>query len=811
MRIKEFSIRRYGPLPDTGRVALGNFSLIYGQNEHGKTLTIEALIKLLLQQLSSQRLKDLFRNIDRVDEDPDGYLIVEDERGEETKLPGKGDLTDIVELSPQECRNIFIIRNSDLSIALESEFYRNVTDRLTGLRTEEIAKIKKQLQEAGKLTNPSSAATLRDVADEKLKTRKENAEELITEIEALEEEIVQQEFDTLEEQLFTSKEQTNEVNLQIGTLEDARKREDYEKGSEAYLSLTSARKNLEELEIYNSADAELWVRCEGDINNWTKQIESLQSEVNAEKGELEQKGKALDAKKLRFQTLNARKQRIDTEIRPVINNYEMGFRKVKREETRSGFYKVATITSAALLLLSMLGIIMNPSPLLYGLLTAFLISTGIFAWLKFSFTREKAHFSAVFEGIRLDASRFELAAESIEEILLNVQRFDEEYAKEQGEIEEAGKKVFYSESQIKRWKETDIPNKERQLSKAQETIEGLVQKSKVKTLKEYRQKLDLKSIYGKSISTQFGILKNQFGSKGEDLQENLSHWRDEIDSLKKYENKAKEIPYDGKAMSRLEGDLQRLQERQRQLESKLSHFQEQLRETERTANVILQPKDSHLYCTTSVDLNVTKNELSAFRNRAETEKDNAVKAITIFEELQREEEEKISTLFGKDSPISHHFSEITGGVYQEVEFAQDETKKIRVKLDDGSSLDAEQLSGATYDQLYLSIRLALGEKLLKGANGFFIMDDPFIKADKERLQRQIDILNRISQSGWQIIYFSAKDEVKDALKHDIENENVSYIELPSIPLHQSSGLGSISEFTSPPKTEAQTNQGELPL
>jgi len=811
MRIKEFSIRRYGPLPDTGRVALGNFSLIYGQNEHGKTLTIEALIKLLLQQLSSQRLKDLFRNIDRVDENPDGYLIVEDESGEEIKLPGKGDLTDIVELRPQECRNIFIIRNSDLSIALESEFYRNVTDRLTGLRTEEIAEIKEQLQELGKLTNPGSAATLRDVVDEKLKTRTRNAEELITKIEALEEEITQDQLDKLEEGLFATKEETNEVNLQIATLEDARKREDYEKGNEAYLSLTSARKNLEELEIYNSADAELWVRCEGDINNWTKQIESLRSEVNAEKKELEQKRKALDEKKLKYRTLNARKQRIDTEIRPVINNYEMGFRKVKREETRSGFYKVAAITSAALLLLSMLGIIMNPSPLLYGLLTAFLISTGIFAWLKFSFTREKAHFSAVFEGIRLDASRFELAAESIEEILLNVQRFDEEYAEEQDEIEKAEKKVFYSESQIKRWTETDIPKMESQLNEARKAIENLMQKSKVKTLKEYRQKLDSKATCEKSINTQIGILKNQFSSKGEDLQENLSHWCDEIDALKEYGNKAKDIPYDEKTMSKLKEDQQKLQDKEQQLEEKLSHFQEQLREIERKANDILQPRGDHFYCNTSIDLNTIKNELSAFINKVAIEKDNAVKAITIFEELQREEEEKISTLFGKDSPISQHFSEITDGVYQEVEFAQDETKKIKVTLEDGNVLHAEQLSGAAYDQLYLSIRLALGEKLLKGSRGFFIMDDPFVKADKERLQRQIDILNRISQSGWQIIYFTAKDEVKDALKQDIENGNVSYMELPSILLHQSLGLGSTSEFTSPPKTEPQTNQGELPL
>jgi len=807
MRIKEFSIRRYGPLPDIGRVALGNFSLIYGENEHGKTLTIDALVKLSFHQLSPQRLKDLFKNINRVDEAPDGYLIVKVENGEEIKLPGKRNLADIAKLSPQECRNIFIIRNSDLSIASESEFYRNVTDRLTGLRTGEILRIKKQLQELGKLTNPSSAATLRDVVDEKLKTKIEEAEELITRIQALQEKIIQEEFDTLEEKLFTTKEETNKVNLQIGTLEDARKREEYEKGSEAYLSLTSARKNLEELEIYNSADAELWVRREGDINNWTKQIESLQSEVNAEKGELEQKRKALDEKKLKSQTLNARKQRIDNEIMPEIKNYEMGFRKVKREETRSGFYKVAAITSAALLSISMLGIIMNPSPLLYGLLTAFLISTGIFAWLKFSFTRAKAHFSAVFEGIRVAASRFELAAESIEEILLNVQRFDEECAKEQGEIEEAGKKVFYSESQIKRWKETDIPNIERQSSEARKTIEGLAQKSKVKTLEEYRKKLDSKSTYEKSINAQKGILKNQFGSKGEDLQENLSHWCDEIDALKEYENKAKETPYDGKAMSKLKEVLQKLQEERQQLEDKLKDFQRQLTEIEGKTNEILQPKDGRLYCTTSIDLNMIKNELSTFMSNVETEKDNALEAITIFEKLEREEEKKISALFGKDSPISQRFSEITGGVYQEVEFAQDETKKIKVKLEDGSALDAEQLSGATYDQLYLSIRLALGEKLLKGSKGFFIMDDPFIKADTERLQRQIDILKRISQSGWQIIYLTAKDEVKDVLKQDIENGNISYTELPSMFPQQSADVDSAPL----PKPDHQLNQGELPL
>jgi uncharacterized protein YhaN len=60
------------------------------------------------------------------------------------------------------------------------------------------------------------------------------------------------------------------------------------------------------------------------------------------------------------------------------------------------------------------------------------------------------------------------------------------------------------------------------------------------------------------------------------------------------------------------------------------------------------------------------------------------------------------------------------------------------------------------------------------------MDDPFVKADGRRLQNQMNILRRISQSGWQVIYFSAKDEVRDALKGDIASGQISLIETHGI-------------------------------
>lgn len=164
-------------------------------------------------------------------------------------------------------------------------------------------------------------------------------------------------------------------------------------------------------------------------------------------------------------------------------------------------------------------------------------------------------------------------------------------------------------------------------------------------------------------------------------------------------------------------------------------------------------------------------------------KEDILAAIKIFEEIEREEEQKISDLFGKDSQISKHFQEITDGIYTEVEYLTNEQindNRIRVKDRNGKIISAENLSSGEYDQLYLSIRIALGEKLLKGDKGFFIMDDPFIKADTKRLRRQIDILKRIAEHGWQIIYFTAKDEVKNAFEDDIKNNIINYKEISGV-------------------------------
>ena len=773
MRLREFAIRHYGPLPDTGRVALDSFSLLFGRNEDGKTLTIDALVKLLFKR-SSRRL---FNNIDRVSGDPDGYLAIEDESGKVTKLPEEEGLADITDLTSEECRNIFIVRNSDLSIASESEFYRSVTERLTGLRTGEIGSIRAKLGELGKLTKGSSDASLRNLAGEKLKARVNDAVDLIEEIRGLEDKLEEEEYDRLEEELLDVREKVGGIESKLESFENARQREQYEKCSEAYEALTRAEQDLKGLEVYSEENARTWGECERDRRSLEEEMERLRGRIETDKGQLEQQREALGERQLEIQVLGDKKKRIDNEIEPEIRNYEMRLGRMKSGEAKGKFLTGSAIASASLLLVSMAGLVMTPAPVFYGFSVLFLVLAMILGAAKLLSMREKAHLAAVLGRIRLSASRFELGGANMEEILSSIQRFSEEYYIRESRTEEAEREVSSLQEEIDRLADTEIPALERRIREATTKIEGVAQEAEVRSLPEYQGRLKHRLACEQTVTTESKMLKSHLGSAGETPEENLQHWLDGINRLKDFRDKAKDRTHDEKAVQELKSAHGRLVEEEKRLHDDMTGFRDQLLSVERKANEILRLEDDYLHCSTSLDVKVIRDRLLGFVAETETTKEDALKAIRIFESLEREEEEKISTLFGKDSPVSEHFHEITGGLYEQVDFVLDGTKRVRVRLKDGSMLDAEQLSGGAYDQLYLSIRLALGEELLRGARGFFIMDDPFIKADKDRLRRQMDILRRICESGWQVIYFTAKDEVKDSLQQDIANGSVSYIEV----------------------------------
>jgi len=377
------------------------------------------------------------------------------------------------------------------------------------------------------------------------------------------------------------------------------------------------------------------------------------------------------------------------------------------------------------------------------------------------------------------AAKFSWGKKDPEEYLAHIKDFKEEHFKKSKELEIIRIEKESLGNKIKGFKEDRIPKKEIMIKRATDEIDNVRRKSGEDSLEEYITKLKSKQDCEKLIGEQRSILNSLFGQRSTTVEENILHWDEEVVGLEKYKDKATALKYDENRISELKEEEKALHENTEKLTENMGIIREEMAGVERKTNEILPLAEEHLYCQTSVDLKAVKEKLQAFLDEKEGDKDNALEVIRIFEKMEMEEKEKVSELFGQESSISKYFNGITDGFYEEVLFNQDR-EKIEVTRKDEVILEAEKLSGGAYDQLYLSIRLALGEKLLKGNKAFFILDDPFVKADIERLHRQVETLKNISKLGWQVLYFSAKDEIKDAMKDDMDSGAVKYIEVQSI-------------------------------
>jgi chromosome segregation protein len=83
--------------------------------------------------------------------------------------------------------------------------------------------------------------------------------------------------------------------------------------------------------------------------------------------------------------------------------------------------------------------------------------------------------------------------------------------------------------------------------------------------------------------------------------------------------------------------------------------------------------------------------------------------------------------------VSQYFDLITGGQGRAVELGED--FQVSVLTADGKPVSPGQLSQGARDQLYLSLRLGIADLLAEDASLPFLLDDPFVNCDAERLER----------------------------------------------------------------------------
>jgi uncharacterized protein YhaN len=127
----------------------------------------------------------------------------------------------------------------------------------------------------------------------------------------------------------------------------------------------------------------------------------------------------------------------------------------------------------------------------------------------------------------------------------------------------------------------------------------------------------------------------------------------------------------------------------------------------------------------------------------------------IFDQLLQKSDGILDEIITGES-VCRGFQQVTGNKYQAVAM---EDLVLMVTDKDGQQWNFANLSTGTRDQLLTVLRLALAEKLLH-EKGFFIFDDPLVSSDRTRLREQMEILGHLTREGWQILFLTAQDEVR---------------------------------------------------
>lgn len=653
MRLKQVNIERYGPLNQVYLRLGKGVQPVFGENETGKTLCVDALLKMLTGKGAGWD-----PSLDRVEETPEGFPILEDD-GKEFKLEKGESLADHLAIDARELRNIFVIRDADLSIPEEDVFYERVTDRITGLRSKDIRRIMEKLMELGRLTKERKEISDAS-AHGKAASNIAEARELRKDIKKYVEEAEERGIPELEAKIFEDESQYAALNTEIKLQEKAEEKDKFLKLEKKLQEANEALENFRKLPP------------EQEIASLSTRLEELKEKEN---------------------------------IKPL-------FERVRAITQKLSYLALPSV--AATWIVSLIFGLAGVEELVIPLILLVALCILLIGWFW---------------------SSWKLSAIENQWIDLVTECQD---------LEVTGKTV----SELKK---------------------GLDK------LREKRNDL------ATSLDQKIEVLKDTLNIDEKSREEALKKASEALSKKKTTIDFEVPIEFDEDKVREAKEKLTKIEERLKDLRQALTDHKENMKGFSNRAHKLdfrtFMGKELELEIENLESLRLLDKELEEFIDEIESDAYLCREAMKTFEELGSEEEAKISELFGEDSSTAHVFKQITRGRYGEVRYDHD-NKTIVVVRPSGQSLWANKLSKGAFDQLYLSIRIDLAQRLLEGRKGFFIMDDAFLSSSSKRFREQINLLRKLSDMGWQIVYFTVKAEDSQALSQISGNKVISLEPLP---------------------------------
>jgi len=654
MKIKEICVQRYDILRPFSAKFDKNVCIIFGPGGSGKTLMIDAILKMLLGGNASGLIRH-----QGIDEMPAGYMVIEKD-GEEYKIDTEKHLSDIpgLELDPVDLKNIFVIQDADLHITEEDKFYGRVTGKLIGVRTGDIRNVKDEVRRRGRLT---PGLELVDKHPLKIGQKARDAKELRQNVQEYIHEADSSGISSLEKQKFDIEWEARALEEKITLLEKAKKKLEFDK---LETSLSKAKNHLKALE-----------------------------EMPDKNGILTLGGKLSDSRK-------------DIEKVPSLE------REANSWKTRFAYISVSTAIAFAALLA--FGFEM-PSIIIPAILLVITI-ISLLKWQQSD--KSLSNIAIKRQSIVNEALDHGIRANTAEEVGVEISRISKEI-----DEEEAG------------------------------------------------------------FNQEKGILREQFEIDDSDRQQFLGKIENALTKLRSNIDHTITVEYDPDELEKAQLQRKSNSERLNQVNKDLQEHQETLADYSEQA---LKLQFSDEFSSFKLDFEIRNLDslrkltqwLDEYIGHIENDARLSREAFEIFGELESKEEAKSEELFGTDSEASKIFKDITHGMFEEVNYDSSTAEVLVKRSQRKKPQKVSELSRSEWTQLYMSIRVALGESLLKGKEGFFIVEEPFIHADHERLIREFGLVKNLSKRGWQTFYFTAKDEIKDELP---KHTDASIAELERLP------------------------------
>lgn len=762
MNISEIHIDRYGPLRHPNHECTGGLEVFYGPNESGKTLLLESILRLLDPAIVSH-----YDHIDRVTDPPAGHLVVA-ANGDSRTLNGGLAVSDISNIRPPHLQNIYAVRDADLRLDAEHSFYRSLTEQIGDLHTTEIEAIKDELEARGRLT-PENRNISSSEANDDAKAVKQDAETLARRIEAYVEDAAETGIDQMERRLISLRSTRNQKQAAYDFQERAKVARRHERLSNRLATFQDSQSELESITNVSKDGLET--------------LSTLQPTILTKRNETEQLTRKIEAKDAERRELTQRLHEATSELKPL-ESQESHVDSVEEslDGVDSGGVDASTNRSLSLARPVAVGGVVTgglaaivaaalSQPTLLGVGAA-LSLLGVFAigWYVRA-SRQLAAAEQQRTAIVTEAQAAGLEVTTVDEVRPAIQSFRNRLAAARESVETIEGERARVEEVLETHRER-VDELEEEISELQAELQALLDEARVETLEAYRSVYQHRDDLQRSLEQAKEVLESELGEPDDGASMSRSaYWKSELRSLedKHALDGVDSEQFDETQYQQLRQELDEIEAEIDALKGELDDHRQRLDEFDQRAREL----DTKPFVDSAVQLEArTLEGATRLRERLEAvvesiDQDAAISraALDIFDDLEGDEEEKITDLFQPDGRASAVFDTITDGRYEQVAYDAD-ARTLRIQHNGGQSRSVEEVSHGTREQLYLAARLSLGERLLGSEPGFFLMDDALLPSDETRLRAGFDVLETFVEEGWQILYFTAKREIGEQLAVD---------------------------------------------